>query len=131
MLMKIIYLELLIRDLALPLELAAALINHGAEVGVSIHVLEEALGEALGPNLADEHGEHDHVEVALNVVHDLCLEVGLPVVSGDVEGHLGLDDALPDVLNTSATWGRSSQVHEFVNLNNSVLKLSSSRYILR
>ena len=86
--MKIIYLELLIRDLALPLELAAALINHGAEVGVSIHVLEETLGEALGSDLANEHGEHDHVEVALNVVHDLGLEVGLPVVSGDVEGHL-------------------------------------------
>ena len=114
--LKIIHLELFIRDLTLPLELAAALIDHGAEVGVSVHVLEEALGEALGSDLADEHGEHDHVEVALDVVHDLGLEVGLPVVSGDIKGHLGLDDALSDVLHTSTTWGRSSQVNKFVNL---------------
>ena len=114
--MKIIHLKLLIRDLTLPLELAATLIDHGAEVGVSVHVLEEALGEALRPDLADEHGEHNHIEVALDVVHDLGLEVGLPVVSRDIKGHLGLDDALSDVLHTSAARGRRSQVNKFVNL---------------
>ena len=84
--------------------------------GVVIHVLLEGLGEALGSELADVHGEDDEVEVPLDVVHDLGLEVGLPVVGGDIEGHLGLDDALADVLYTSTTWGRSSKVNQFVNL---------------
>merc|ERR1719381_184094 len=108
--------ELLVGDLPLPLQLAAALLNHGAQTRVVIHVLLEGLGEALGSELADVHGEDDEVEVPLNVVHDLGLEVGLPVVGGDVEGHLGLDDALTDVLNTGSTRGRGSQVNQLVNL---------------
>merc|ERR1719381_460175 len=108
--------ELLVGDLPLPLQLATALLNHGAQTRVVIHVLLEGLGEALGSELADVHGEDDEVEVPLDVVHDLGLEVGLPVVGGDVEGHLGLDDALTDVLNTSSTRGRGSQVNQLVNL---------------
>merc|ERR1719391_587169 len=108
--------ELLVGDLPLPLQLAAALLNHGAQTRVVIHVLLEGLGEALGAKLADVHGEDDEVEVPLDVVHDLGLEVGLPVIRGDVEGHLGLDDALTDVLNTSSTRGRGSQVNQLVNL---------------
>merc|ERR1719175_294781 len=108
--------ELLVGDLSLPLQLAAALLNHGEQTRVVIHVLLEGLGEALGSELADVHGEDDEVEVPLDVVHDLGLEVGLPVVRGDVEGHLGLDDALTDVLNTSSTRGRGSQVNQLVNL---------------
>ena len=83
---------------------------------VVIHVLLEGLGEALGSELADVHGEDDEVEVPLDVVHDLGLEVGLPVVGGDVEGHLGLNDALADVLNTSSTRGRGGKVNQLVNL---------------
>merc|ERR1719300_724905 len=108
--------ELLVGDLSLPIQLAAALLNHGAQTRVVIHVLLEGLGEALGAELADVHGEDDEVEVPLDVVHDLGLEVGLPVVGGDVEGHLGLDDALTDVLNTSSTRGRGSEVNQLVNL---------------
>merc|ERR1719300_905016 len=108
--------ELLVGDLSLPLKLATALLNHGAQTRVVIHVLLEGLGEALGAELADVHGEDDEVEVPLDVVHDLGLEVGLPVVGGDVEGHLGLDDALTDVLNTSSTRGRGSQVNQLVDL---------------
>ena len=83
---------------------------------VVIHVLLEGLGEALGAKLADVHGKDNEVEVPLNVVHDLGLEVGLPVVGGDVEGHLGLDDALADVLDTSSTRGRGGEVNQLVNL---------------
>merc|ERR1719365_428219 len=108
--------ELLVGDLPLPLQLAAALLNHGAQTRVVIHVLLEGLGEALGSELADVHGEDDEVEVPLDVVHDLGLEVGLPVVRGHIKGHLGLDDALTDVLNTSSTRGRGSQVNQLVNL---------------
>merc|ERR1719391_1552895 len=108
--------ELLVGDLPLPLQLAAALLNHGAQTRVVIHVLLEGLGEALGSELADVHGEDDEVEVPLDVVHDLGLEVGLPVVRGHIKGHLGLDDALTDVLNTSSTRGRGSEVNQLVNL---------------
>merc|ERR1719278_1428195 len=108
--------ELLVRDLSLPLELAAALLNHGAQTRVVVHVLLEGLGEALGSELADVHGKDNEVEVRLNVVHDLGLEVGLPVVGGDVKGHLGLNDALTNVLNTSSTRGRSGKVNQLVNL---------------
>ena len=86
---------------------------------VVIHVLLEGLGEALGAELADVHGEDDEVEVPLDVVHDLGLEVGLPVVGGDVEGHLRLDDALTDVLNTGSTRGRGGKVNQLVNLKKS------------
>ena len=110
-------LQLLVRDLALPLQLATALLDHGAQVTVSVHVLEEALGEALGSDLANEHGEDNEVEVTLNVVHNLGLEVSLPVVSGDIERHLGLDDALPDVLHPGAAWRRGGQVDQFVHLS--------------
>merc|ERR1740131_328311 len=61
-------------------------------------------------------GEDDEVEVPLDVVHDLGLEVGLPVVGGDVEGHLGLDDALTDVLDAGSTRGRGGQVDQLINL---------------
>merc|ERR1719419_1544131 len=108
--------ELLVGDLPLPLQLATALLDHGAQTRVVVHELLEGLGEALGAELADVHGEDDEVEVPLDVVHDLGLEVGLPVVRGDVEGHLGLDDALTDVLNTSSTRGRGSKVNQLVNL---------------
>merc|ERR1719462_27245 len=118
--------ELLVGDLPLPLQLAAALLNHGAQTRVVIHVLLEGLGEALGSELADVHGEDDEVEVPLDVVHDLGLEVGLPVVRGDVEGHLGLDDALTDVLNTSSTRGRGSEVNQLVNLGLGNLGLGES-----
>merc|ERR1719385_315293 len=91
--------ELLVGDLPLPLQLAAALLNHGAQTRVVIHVLLEGLGEALGSELADVHGEDDEVEVPLDVVHDL-----------------GLNDALTDVLNTSSTRGRGSEVNQLVNL---------------
>merc|ERR1719391_956986 len=115
--------ELLVGNLSLPLQLAAALLNHGAQTRVVIHVLLEGLGEALGAELADVHGKDDEVEVPLDVVHDLGLEVGLPVVRGDVEGHLGLDDALTDVLNTSSTGGRGSEVNQLVNLGLGTLGL--------
>merc|ERR1719419_198205 len=108
--------ELLVGDLPLPLKLATALLDHGAQTRVVVHELLEGLGEALGSELADVHGEDDEVEVPLDVVHDLGLEVGLPVVRGNVEGHLGLDDALTDVLNTSSTRGRGSKVNQLVNL---------------
>ena len=84
---------------------------------MGVHVLEEALGEALGSNLSDEHGEDNQIEVTLNVVHNLGLEVCLPVVSGDIEGHLGFNDAFSDVLDTSSTWRRSSEVNQLVNLS--------------
>merc|ERR1719516_366193 len=108
--------ELLIGDLPLPLKLATALLDHGAQTRVVVHELLEGLGEALGSELADVHGEDDEVEVPLDVVHNLGLEVGLPVIGGDIEGHLGLDDALADVLNTSSTRGRGSKVNQLVNL---------------
>merc|ERR1719300_1026389 len=108
--------ELLVGDLPLPLQLAAALLDHGAQTRVVVHKLLEGLGEALGSELADVHGEDDEVEVPLDVVHDLGLEVGLPVVRGHIKGHLGLDDALTDVLNTSSTRGRGSEVNQLVNL---------------
>merc|ERR1719348_1759783 len=108
--------ELLVGDLPLPLKLATALLDHGAQTRVVIHVLLEGLGEALGSELTDVHGEDDEVEVSLDVVHDLGLEVGLPVIGGDIEGHLGLDDALADVLDTSSTRGRGSKVNQLVNL---------------
>merc|ERR1712198_193049 len=109
--------QLLVGDLALPLELATALLNHCAQASVRLHELDEGLGEALGSDLTHVHREHDQVEVSFDIVHDLVLEVGLPVVAGHVEGHLGLDDALADVLYTSTTWGRSSKVNQFVNLS--------------
>merc|ERR1719348_2294015 len=108
--------ELLVGDLPLPLKLATALLDHGAQTRVVVHELLEGLGEALGSELADVHGEDDEVEVPLDVVHDLGLEVGLPVVGGDVEGHLALDDALTDVLNTGSTRGRGGKVNQLVNL---------------
>ena len=84
---------------------------------MGVHVLEEALGEALGSNLSDEHGEDNQIEVTLNVVHNLGLKVCLPVVSGDIKGHLGFNDAFSDVLDTSSTWRRSSEVNQLVNLS--------------
>ena len=83
---------------------------------VVIHELLEGLGEALGSEFTDVHGEDDEVEVPLDVVHDLGLEVGLPVVGGDVEGHLRLDDALTDVLDASSARGRGGKVNQLVNL---------------
>merc|ERR1719228_2195061 len=109
--------RVLIRDLTLPFQLATALLNHGAETRVLIHELLEGLGESLGSNLTDIHGEHNEVEVSLNVAHDLLLEVGLPVITGHIISHLGLDDALTDVLDTSATHGRSGQVNQLVYLS--------------
>ena len=64
------------------------------------HVPLSYLGEVLGSDLPDVHGEDDEVEVPLDVVHDFVLEVHLPLVRGDVEGHLVLDDRLTDVLDT-------------------------------
>merc|ERR1740128_114249 len=106
----------LIRDLSLPLKLASTLLNHGSQLGVGIHEGLEGLGESLDPDLTNIHGEHDQVEVSLNVAHNLFLEVGLPVVAGHVEGHLGLDDALADVLDTGAAWWSGGQVNQLVNL---------------
>merc|ERR1712107_874215 len=110
------FLQFLVRDLPLPFKLATALGNHVPEGGVSLHELLEGLGESLGSNLSHVHGEHNQVEVSLNVVHDLVLEVGLPVVAGHVEGHLGLDDALADVFDAGAAWRGSGQVDQFVDL---------------
>merc|ERR1712142_568804 len=110
-------LELLIGNLPLPLQLPSALLDHGAQVTVSVHVLEEALREALGSELADEHGEDNQIEVTLDIVHNLGLEVSLPVVSGDVESHLRLDDALSDVLHSGAAGRRSGKIGKFVNLS--------------
>ena len=91
--------------------------DHGPQARVGLHVLLEGLGEALGSQLPDVHGEDDEVEVTLNVVHDLGLEVGLPVVGADVEGHLGLDDALADVLHSGAAGGHGGEVNQLVNLD--------------
>ena len=55
-------------------------------------------------------------EIPFDIAHDFLLEVCLPFVGGYVKGHLGLNDALSDILHSSATWGRSSQVNKFVNL---------------
>ena len=85
-------------------------------LGVGIHESLEGLGESLDSHLTHIHGEHDQVEVSLNVAHDLLLEVGLPVVAGHIKGHLGLDDALANVLNTGAAWGRGSKIDQLVNL---------------
>ena len=91
---------------------------------MSIHVLKEALGESLGSNLSDEHGEHNEVKISLNVVHNLGLEICLPVIGGDIECHLGLNDALSDVLNTSTTWRWGGQVNQFVNLRETTNQIS-------
>jgi hypothetical protein len=40
----------------------------------------------------------------------------LPVVRADVKGHLVLDDDLSDVLDAGAHRGRSSDVHNLINL---------------
>ena len=108
---------------------------HGNLTRVVVHELLEGLGEALGSELADVHGEDDEVEVPLDVVHDLGLEVGLPVVGGDVEGHLGLDDALTDVLDTGSTRGRGGEVDQLVDLENdhdlnSNWKISTTSFII-
>ena len=51
-----------------------------------------------------------------DVVHDFLLEVRLPLIGGHVEGHLGLDDDLTDVLDTGALrWG-CGQIDQLVNL---------------
>ena len=98
---------------------------------VVIHVLLEGLGEALGAKLADVHGKDNEVEVPLNVVHDLGLEVGLPVVGGDVKGHLGLNDALTNVLNTSSTRGRGGKVNQLVNLRKVPRNISFHIYVVK
>merc|ERR1719474_2581461 len=72
--------QLLVGDLALPLELATAFLNHCAQASVRLHELDEGLGETLGSDLTHVHREHDQVEVSFDIVHDLVLEVGLPVV---------------------------------------------------
>ena len=69
--------ELLVGDLALPLDVALAVNDHRPEVLVSVHPLLEGLREELGPGLPDVHGEDDEVEVPLDVVHDLVLEEDL------------------------------------------------------
>jgi len=108
--------EVLIGNLTLPLKLATALFNHSAETRVFIHVLLEGLRESLGSNLTDVHSKHDEVEVTLDVVHDLGLEICLPVIRGDIKGHLRLNNALSDILNTSAAWRRSGKINKFINL---------------
>ena len=44
---------------------------------VGIHELLEGLVESLVSNITNIHGEHNEVEVSLNVAHDLLLQVGL------------------------------------------------------
>ena len=66
------------------------------------------LGEVLGSDLPDVHGEDDEVEVPLDVVHDFVLEIHLPLVRGDVEGHLVLNDGLANVLDTCRKRGQRS-----------------------
>ena len=51
-----------------------------------------------------------------NIVHDFVLQVQLPLICRDIKGHLALDDALTDVLNSSSFWWRSCQVNELVDL---------------
>ena len=53
----------------------------------------------------------------LNVVHDFILEESLPFISWHIKSHFILDNAFSDVLNTGASWRRSGQVDQFVNLN--------------
>ena len=89
---------------------------HGNLTRVVVHELLEGLGEALGSELADVHGEDDEVEVPLDVVHDLVLEEELPVVGADVERHLVLDDDLADVLHAGAARRRGRQVDQLVHL---------------
>ena len=115
--------QVLIRNLTLPLELATAFFDHCAETRVLVHELLEGLGESLGTNFTDVHGKDNEVEVALDVVHDLGLQVSLPVVGGDIKGHLGLNDALSDVLNTSAAGRSSGKIDQFVDLSLSNLCL--------
>ena len=44
---------------------------------VGIHELLEGLVESLVSNITNIHGEHNEVEVSLNVAHDLLLQVSL------------------------------------------------------
>ena len=76
------------------------------ELVVRVHPLLEGLGEEFGPGLPDVHGEHDEVEVPLDVVHYLVLEEELPIVGAHVKCHLVLDDDLADVLDAGAAGRR-------------------------
>ena len=63
-----------------------------------------------------EHYKNKYQSLPLNVVHNLVLEEDLPIVGGDVEGHLVLNDDLTDVLDSSSTWGRRSDIDQLVDL---------------
>jgi hypothetical protein len=58
--------QLFIWNLSLPLELAAALSDHGHKVALVLHPLLEGDGELLGSDLTDVHGKDNQVEVPGN-----------------------------------------------------------------
>merc|ERR1719468_665920 len=118
------------RDVSLPLQLTLALVDNGSQLGVFVHVgLEglvnlqlvgggrhlatgqrESLLVVIGSGilakdggLTQVGGEADHVEVLVDVVHDLGLKEGLGSVIHDLVGKLGLGNVLSQLLDTSAT----------------------------
>ena len=129
-------------DVSLPLQLTLTLINNGSELGVLIHVSLEGLVElelvSRGRNLATGQGESllvvlrssilaedgcltqvggeaDHVEVLVDVVHDLGLEEGLCSVVHDLVAELRLGNVLSQLLDTSTTGlGGTIFVNNFV-----------------
>merc|ERR1719193_938488 len=117
-------------DIALPLQLALALIDNGSELGVLLHVLNEWLGEfqlvsrsghlstsegevllvlVRGSILAEDSsltqvgGKADEIEVLVDVVHDLGLKEGLGGIVHDFVAQLGLSNILSELLDASAT----------------------------
>ena len=128
-------------DVSLPLEPALALLHHGPEVLVLLHVLDEALGDlelvpgggglAAGQpelglvlvagavpgqvgGLPHVGGEYDQGEVLGNVVHDLGLEEHLGGIVHDLVAELGLGNVLAQLFDTGTLGSRSVFVNDLV-----------------
>merc|ERR1719479_825684 len=53
--------------------------------------------------LSHVSGEHNEIEVLVDVVHDLALQEGLGGVVHDLVAQLGLGDVLPELLDASSS----------------------------
>merc|ERR1719370_2010183 len=97
-------------DRPVPLELVLALLDHRPQLLVLVHPGGEGLLVAARSVLQGIGGEADEVEVALHEVQDKRLPGDLLVLGGHVVLPLGLDDALPQVLNARALGEGSANI---------------------
>merc|ERR1719320_593860 len=103
-------------DRPVPLELVLALLDHRPQLLVLVHPGGEGLLVAARSVLQGVGGEADEVEVALHEVQDERFPGNLLVLGGHVVLPLGLNDALPQVLNARALWEGSANIDHPINL---------------